>query len=122
MARKRGTDVHTNGTTAVAEAPPPVADAPPEPTAANRPVFKVGPIPTDRDNSVEVAVWSREVTSGDRSFTVYNATVHASYRDKDGQWQSAKGFRGSQIPVLVYCLQKAHDWILSQRDPSNCPF
>ena len=78
MARKRATDEHPNGTATVAPPQIPVETAPPVPEqttpepAANRPVFKVGPIPTDKDNSVEVAVWAREVTSGDRTFTVYN--------------------------------------------------
>ena len=135
MTRKKSNpDAEPNGTPAVAESTPPVAQAPsaepqtpPQPPpngngTGNKPIWKFGPIPTDKDNSVEVAIWAREVTSGDRTFTVFNVTCHASYRDKDGEWKSAKGFRGSQIYALVYCLQKASDWILSQRDPSNPPF
>lgn len=88
------------------------------------PVYKVGPIATDRDNSVEAAVWDRVVQTRDgREFTVYNVTVQANWRDSDGSWKKTSNFRGSQIYALVYCLQRCSDWILAQRDPSaNCPF
>ena len=88
------------------------------------PVYKVGPIATDKDNSVEAAVWDRVIQTRDgREFTVYNVTVQANWRDSDGSWKKTGNFRGSQIYALVYCLQRCSDWILAQRDPSaNCPF
>ena len=88
------------------------------------PVFKVGPLATDRDNSVEAAVWDRVVQTRDgREFTVYSVTVQASWRDSDGSWKKTNNYRGSQVYALVYCLQRCSDWILAQRDPSaNCPF
>ncbi len=89
-----------------------------------RPVFKVGPLACDKNTSVECAVWANEVTLSDqRTFTVHNVTLHGSWRDADGTWKPLKSFRGSHLHVLVYCLQRASDWILAQRDPhQNCPF
>ena len=89
-----------------------------------RPTYKVGPIITDKSSCVECAVWENELTGADgRTFTVHNVTVQASYRDAEGNWKPTKSFRGSQLYVLLYCLQKASDFILSQRDPANdCPF
>src|SRR5687768_1646970 len=97
--------------------------APPQSTGdgdKRQPVFKVGPIPTDRNNAVCAAVWANEYTDRreGRTFTVYNVTVEARFRDADGAWKSGKSFRGSQIYALVYCLQRASDWICAQRDPS----
>jgi len=90
----------------------------------NFPVFKAGPILTDRNNSVECAVWANEVTLGDGStFTVHSVTVQASYRDAEGNWKPAKSYRGSHLYALMYCLQRARVFILSQRDPANdCSF
>jgi hypothetical protein len=86
------------------------------------PVYKCGPIATDKDNSVEAAVWARQVrTRDDREFTVYSVTVQASWRDTDGSWKRGHSFRGSQIYALLYCLQRCSDWILAQRDPGT-PF
>lgn len=87
-------------------------------------MYKVGPIATDRDNSVEAAVWDRVIQTRDgREFTVHSVTVQASWRDSDGAWKKSNNFRGSQISALVYWLQRCSDWILDQRDPANtCPF
>ena len=37
----------------------------------------------------------------------HNVTVEARYRDKSGEWKSAKGFRGSQLYAVIYCLERA---------------
>jgi hypothetical protein len=116
-----------------AEKPVQTNGAPAEPAAEHQPngagekrhpVFKVGPIATDKENSVEAAVWDRVIQTRDgREFTVYSVTVQASWRDSDGSWKKSQNFRGSQIYALVYCLQRCSDWILAQRDPANsCPF
>jgi hypothetical protein len=124
--KKKENDVETNGTpvngTAAAETLP--DQAAPDAAPVNRPVFKIGPIPTDKDNSVEAAVWGRLVQTRDgREFTVYSVTVQANWRDSDGTWKKSTSYRGSQIYALVYCLQRASEWILDQRDPQqNIPF
>lgn len=122
-----------------AEGEPPAAEAPQPDNAAapaeevpsgngeaepRRPAFKVGPIATEKNNAVCVAVWENEVATQDgRTFKVHNVTVEARWRDQSGNWQSGKGFRGSQLYALIYCLQRASDFILSQRNPQNdCPF
>jgi hypothetical protein len=124
-------DTNAGPTTA---APPlsPTPTSPSEPTASDtngdsekkRPTYKVGPILTDKSNSVECAVWANEFTTSEgRTFTVHNVTVQATYRDAEGNWKPAKSFRGGQLYALLYCLQRASDFILSQRDPANdCPF
>ncbi len=126
-------DPLTNGT-AVLDTPPEttaptegIPDNPSPPPAVgggekHHPVFKVGPIPTDKNNAVSVAVWANEFETDGRTFTVYNLTVEARWRDASGEWKSGKQFRGSQIYALVYCLQRASDWICAQRDPQQAPF
>lgn len=94
----------------------------PQNGVGKKPVFRVGPILCDRDHSVEAAVWANEVQLNDgRSFTTHNVSIHGSYRGNDGNWQALKSFRGSQLHVLIYCLQRCNDWILRQRDPANNP-
>ncbi len=111
----------TETTTSHSEAP---TEESPQNGEKKRPVFKIGPIPCDKNTSVECAVWANEITLSDqRTFTVYNVTLHGSWRDSDGTWKPLKSFRGSHLHVLIYCLQRASDWILAQRDPQNeCPF
>lgn len=82
------------------------------------PCFKVGPIATDASgHSVEACVWDKDLTASDgREFTVYSVSCQASYRDDKGDWQKTSSFRSSQIPVLVYCLNKCFDWVQAQRE------
>ena len=106
------------GDSVVTDVPPPEANG----EAKKQPVFKVGPIATDRTNAVSVAVWANEIEADGRTFTVYNLTVEARWRDAAGEWKSGKQYRGSQVYALIYCLQRASDWICSQRDPQQTPF
>ncbi len=130
MARKKKDnpmETEANGT-ATAEAPPETTesrtDPPPEGGNGEKrhPVFKVGPIPTDRNNAVSVAVWANEIEADGRTFTVYNLTCEARWRDASGEWKSGRQYRGSQVYALMYCLQRASDWICAQRDPQQSPF
>lgn len=122
MARKKQPE------TDAAESPPetpsePAGDAslPESPNGEKRrPTYKVGPIATDKNNSVCACVWENEITTHDgRTFKVHNVTVEASWRDSDGSWKQTKSFRGSMIYALIYALQRCSDFILSQRDPCN---
>src|ERR1700716_4266706 len=135
MPRKKtaaATDAPQPTQEAPSESPPPAteppttspSEAPAEEGSQNgekkRPAYKIGPIACDKNTSVECAVWQNEITLSDqRTFTVYNVTMHGSWRDADGTWKPLKSFRGSHLHVLIYCLQRASDWILSQRDPQN---
>jgi hypothetical protein len=108
-----------------AEAEAPAGEAP-STGDVKKPVFKVGPIATDRNNAVAAAVWANELTAAEdgRKFTVHNVTVESRYRDAaDGEWKAGKSFRGSALYALTYCLQRCSDFILSQRDPAaETPF
>lgn len=105
-----------------------LSETPPSESGGNgepkRPTYKVGPILTDKNSAVECAVWAGEVTSSDgRKYPVHTVTVLSLMRGSDGAWKPTKGFRGSQLYALLYCLQRCSDFILSQRDPANdCPF
>ena len=131
MVRKRGASPE-------ADEPPkePVA-TPTSPTnegngAKKLPTFKVGPLATDRTNAVVATVWEHEhATTDGKTYKVHTVclearTFDANHQNEDsskGQWKTAKGLRGSQLYAAIYCLQRASDFILAQRDPENdCPF
>lgn len=126
MAKKRAGD--TVEAPPLAEMPPQNGVAPPveAPDSGDKrlPVFRIGPIATDRNGSVSAAVWENEVNLPDgRTFKVHNVSVEARYREESGEWKSCKSFRGSQLYAVIYCLQRASDFILASRDPRNdCPF
>ena len=70
---------------------------------------------------VSTALWENEITTktGGKA-TVLKATVQRRYRDKDGNWQSSGSFSRNEIPLAIYCLQKAFDKIIeTQIDSDN---
>src|SRR5688572_17869525 len=88
-------------------------EAPPPSGHTHLPVFKVGPIASDRSNSVSAAVWANQTDSKDgRSLTVYNVTFEATWRDADGSWKTTRSYRGSMLYVLMHCITRCNDWIL----------
>lgn len=85
---------------------------------AKRPVKNFGPYSTDRNTSVEIAVWSNEVEGdGGSTFTTFNVTVKRSYR-VESEWKTNQNFRPHDLPVLLHALQMAYSWILEQKNPS----
>ena len=43
------------------------------------------------------------------------ASVERRYKDKDGKWQSSGSFSRNEIPLAIYCLQKAFDTIIEEQ-------
>lgn len=44
-------------------------------------------------------------------------TNHRAYCDEQGQWHDHNGhYRLNDLQTLIYALQKAHAWIMDQRD------
>lgn len=83
-----------------------------EKTASNKaPVASFGPYSSGSGNSIELAIWSNEiVVDGDRKVNVFTVSFARNYRDDDG-WKKVKTMRPADIPVLVYALNKAQEWI-----------
>jgi hypothetical protein len=86
-----------------------------------KPAFQIGPIAADRNSAVGVAVYQEECSDCEgRTSTVHAVTVQSRWRNADGTWKDSALLRRTQLPVLMYCLQKAHDWLL-RRDPNAPP-
>lgn len=84
---------------------------------AKRPVMNFGPYPTDRNTSIEVAVWQNEIEGSEGNFTTFNVTIKRSYRDESGAWHVNMNMRPHDLPVAVHALAKAHDFILEAKRP-----
>ena len=78
------------------------------------------PIAKFQAGQVSAALWENQVQVNGRTVTLLKATVQRRYKDRDGKWQSSGSFGRNEIPMAIYCLQKAFEKIIEkQKDSSN---
>ena len=65
-----------------------------------------------RAGSISSALWENEIAVNGTTKTVLKASVSRRYKDKDGQWKSSTSFSRNEIPLAIYCLEKAFDKII----------
>ena len=78
------------------------------------------PIAKFQAGQVSAALWENQVEIKGRTVTLLKATVQRRYKDREGKWQSSGSFGRNEIPMAIYCLQKAFEKIIEkQKDSSN---
>ena len=72
------------------------------------------PVAKFKAGQVSAALWENEITAKNgHKAIMLKATVERRYRDKDGNWKSSGSFSRNEIPLAIYCLQKAFEKIIS---------
>ena len=77
------------------------------------------PVAKFRAGQVSSALWENEVDVSGRTVKILKATVQRRYKDRDGRWQSSGSFSRNEIPLAIYCLQKAFEKILEARNETS---
>ncbi len=72
----------------------------------------VKPVAKFKAGQVSSALWENEISVNGRKVTMLKASVQRRYKDRDGQWKSSGSFSRNEIPMAIYCLQKAFDKII----------
>ncbi len=62
-----------------------------------------------------VALWENDAVVNGRNVTMLKATVERRYKDAGGSWKSSNSFGRNEIPLAIYCLQRAFDKIIEQQ-------
>ena len=70
------------------------------------------PVKKFQAGQVSCALWENEISVNGAVKNVLKATVNRRYKDKDGNWKSSGSFSRNEIPLAVYCLEKAFDAII----------
>ena len=73
------------------------------------------PVKKFRAGQVSCALWENEAKVNGRIVTMLKATVERRYKDKDGIWKSSGSFGRNEIPLAVYCLEKAFEAIVEEQ-------
>ncbi len=78
------------------------------------------PVAKFKAGQVSSALWENEISVNGRKVTMLKASVQRRYKDRDGTWKSSSSFSRNEIPMAIYCLQKAFDKIIeTQLDNSG---
>jgi hypothetical protein len=70
------------------------------------------PVAKFKAGQVSAALWENEITVNGRKVTVLKATVQRRYKDKDDKCKSSTSFSRNEIPLAIYCMQKAFEKII----------
>jgi len=72
------------------------------------------PLAQFKAGQAAAAVWENEINVNDQKKTVLKATIQRRFKDKDGNWKSSNSFGRNEIPLAIYCLEKAFDAIINE--------
>lgn len=72
------------------------------------------PLAKFRAGQVTAALWKNDVVVNGKQVSMQKATVERRYKDRDGSWKSSGSFSRTEIPLVIYCLQKCFDRIIQQ--------
>ncbi|UCF16394.1 MAG: hypothetical protein JSW59_02850 [Phycisphaerales bacterium] len=71
------------------------------------------PVANFRAGQISPALWENEITAKNgHKATVLKTSVQRRYKNRNGQWKSSGGFSRNEIPLAIYCLQKAFEKII----------
>lgn len=62
---------------------------------------------------IVVALWPNRSGQDGQGRTTLRATISRRYRDRNGAWQTASSFGKQEMPVLLYCPQRAMDKMIA---------
>lgn len=66
-------------------------------------------------------MWRNEVTVRGEQKTIVKASVSRRYRDRNDEWQSSQSFSRNEIPLAIYCLQKAFESMIENPGDPDTP-
>ena len=76
----------------------------------------MAPIKKFSAGSISCALWENQATVEGRKVEILKATVERRYKDRDGKWKSSGSFGRNEIPLAIYCLQKAFAAMIEEQN------
>ena len=82
--------------------------------AGQKPVFKAVA------GQVSAGLWENQIEVKGRTVTLLKASVQRRYKDgKTDTWKSSGSFGRNEIPLAIYCLQKAFEKIIETQSEGS---
>lgn len=76
------------------------------------------PVQKFRAGQVSCALWENEISVSGRKIKMLKATVERRYKDGN-EWKSSGSFSRNEIPLALWCLQKAFDHMIEESNTRN---
>ena len=78
------------------------------------------PVAKFKAGQISSAVWENQININGKPVTVLKATVQRRYKDKNsGEWKSSGSFGRNEIPLAIFCLQKALEGIIDKQNAAS---
>ena len=79
------------------------------------------PVAKFKAGQVSAAIWENEITAQNgHKVSVLKTTVERRYKDRYGNWKSGGSFSRNEIPLAIYCLEKAFEkMVTTQEDKAS---
>ncbi|MBT3381171.1 MAG: hypothetical protein HN742_11155 [Lentisphaerae bacterium] len=70
------------------------------------------PVSRIRAGAVSCALWENEIEVKGTQRRILKASIAVRFKDRNGEWQSSQTFTRNEIPLAIYCLQKAFEQMI----------
>ena len=77
------------------------------------------PVARFRAGTVSCALWENEINVEGQTKVMLKASVSRRYKDRQGEWKSSGSFSRNEIPLVIYCLQKAFETIITKESEKS---
>ncbi len=83
----------------------------------NRPEKKITPV----NSGISVAIWlnSADTEAGKRYFRSVTIEPRRYYDKTAGEWKDSPSFSAADLPLLLYALEQARDFVFSEPLPND---
>jgi len=77
------------------------------------------PIEKFRAGQVTCALFANEITVEGKQHRILKAAIGRRYKDRNGNWKTSQSFSRNEIPLAVYVLQKAFEYMIEKKPESE---
>lgn len=63
---------------------------------------------------VSASIWENNIDVKGKTVSIQKATVQRSYKNKSGEWQNSNSFSRSELPIVLHCLGKIYEKMLTE--------
>ena len=63
---------------------------------------------------VSCGIWENQIKVNGATKAILKASVSRRYKDNNGEWKSTGSFSRNEVPLAIFCLQKAWEKMIGE--------